>query len=61
MIKRSNDDPVSNWKKAAAGQGLEQVKQEKKRLEYIIADFPKAGEENKSKIGKINEICHEKM
>ena len=59
VIKQSNDELVSNWKNAVAEQGMEQLKKEKKRLEYIIADLLKAGEENKMKIRKISEICNE--
>ncbi|KAI4963029.1 hypothetical protein ZWY2020_020478 [Hordeum vulgare] len=59
VIKQSNDDMISNWKKALGDQGLEKVKQEKKRLEYIIADLLKACEENKNKLRKIMEICEE--
>lgn len=59
VIKQSNDELITNWKKVVADQGMEQVKQEKKRLEYIIADLLKAGEQNKNKIRKIREICDE--
>ncbi|XBI51487.1 hypothetical protein VPH35_033982 [Triticum aestivum] len=59
VIKQSNDELVSNWKNAVAEQGMEQLKKEKKRLEYIIADLLKAGEENKTKIRKISQICNE--
>ena len=59
VIKQSNDELVSNWKNVVAEQGMEQLKKEKKRLEYIIADLLKAGEENKMKIRKISEICNE--
>ncbi|XBH86533.1 hypothetical protein VPH35_074170 [Triticum aestivum] len=57
VIKQSK--LVSNWKNVVAEQGMEQLKKEKKRLEYIIADLLKAGEENKMKIRKISEICNE--
>ena len=53
------DHHLSVVKNAVAEQGMEQLKKEKKRLEYIIADLLKAGEENKMKIRKISEICNE--
>ena len=59
VIKQSNDELITNWKKAVADQGMAELKQEKKRLEYIIADLLKAGEQNKSKINRIKEICDE--
>ncbi|KAE8780782.1 hypothetical protein D1007_46091 [Hordeum vulgare] len=57
VIKQSNDEIVSNWKKAIQDHGLEQMeqmKQQKKRLAYGLADFLKDGEANKFKIRKIN-------
>nr|XP_020175207.1 uncharacterized protein LOC109760810 [Aegilops tauschii subsp. strangulata] len=62
VIKQSNDELVSNWKKHVAGEGLqqiEQMKKEKKKLEYIIADLLKDGEANKVKLRKIKELCDE--
>nr|XP_020148787.1 uncharacterized protein LOC109733987 [Aegilops tauschii subsp. strangulata] len=62
VIKQSNDELVSNWKKHVADEGLqqiEQMKKGKKKLEYIIADLLKDGEANKVKMRKIKEICDE--
>ena len=62
VIKQSNDELVSNWKKHVADEGLqqiEQMKKEKKKLEYIIADLLKDGEANKVKLRKIKELCDE--
>ncbi|KAM3206446.1 hypothetical protein ACQJBY_061885 [Aegilops geniculata] len=62
VIKQSNDELVSNWKKHVADEGLEQIEQmkkEKKKLEYIIADLLKDGEANKVKLRKIKELCDE--
>ena len=62
VIKQSNDELVSNWKKHVADEGLqqiEQMKKEKKKLEYIIADLLKDGEANKVKLRKIKEFCDE--
>ena len=57
VIKQSK--LVSNWKNVVAEQGMEQLKKEKKRLEYIIVDLLKVGEDNKIKIRKISEIFSE--
>ena len=35
------------------------IKEEKKKLEYYIADFFKAREVNKEKLGKVRDICDE--
>ena len=62
VIKQSNDELVSNWKKHLADEGLqqiEQMKKEKTKLEYIIADLLKDGEANKVKLRKIKELCDE--
>ena len=62
VIKQSNDEFVSNWKKHVVDEGLqqiEQMKKEKKKLEYIIADLLKDGEANKVKLRKIKELYDE--
>nr|XP_020192455.1 uncharacterized protein LOC109778313 [Aegilops tauschii subsp. strangulata] len=62
VIKQSNDELVRNWKQHVADEGvqqIEQMKKEKKKLEYIIADLLKDGEANKMKMRKIKEICDE--
>ena len=56
VIKQSNDELVRNWKQHVADEGvqqIEQMKKEKKKLEYIIADLLKDGEANKVKLRKI--------
>ena len=37
----------------------EKQREEKKKLEYYIADFLKAREVNKEKLGKVRDICDE--
>ena len=62
MIKQRNDELVRNWKQHVADEGaqqIEQMKKEKKKLEYIIADLLKDGEANKVKLRKIKELYDE--
>lgn len=58
QIQAAQAKVISSWKKDAA-EGIDEVKQEKKRLEYAIANLLKVGEVNKSKIKRIKAICDE--
>lgn len=57
-IQANQAEVIRTWRKDAT-EGNDEVKQEKKRLEYAIADLLKAGQVNKSKIKRIKSICDE--
>lgn len=57
-IQAAQAEVIRNWKEDAS-EGIDELKKEKKKLEYAIADLQKAGEGNKSKIKRIKTICEE--
>ncbi|XP_073355512.1 uncharacterized protein [Aegilops tauschii subsp. strangulata] len=55
-IQASQAELISKWRKDAH---VDEVNQQKKRLEFAISDLFKDGEANKSKLKRIKAICDE--